>query len=215
VKRRSYLAGLAALGLLGTAGYAATRDRSEIVTSDGTTETPTQTPGERRSPTATDTSTATSTETPTATETLTPSAERTKAAGGVELTVFEPVVESTLSFENETRSAGAGSAFLLARLVAKNVSDEPATHPRDFTIESDGTESEVFRENDVDGTKTESPERRLYDGSGGFWPDVKETGWVFAEIPADVSTVAFVWRYRRDTNEPTGEETVWRLRVPN
>jgi len=210
VKRRRYLTGLAALGLLGTAGYAATRDRSTLLPGDGTAETPAPTPGERRSPTPTDTPTATDT------PTVTPSAERTKTVGGVALTVSRPVVESTLSFDGEDRTADDGSTFLLVELIAENVGEEPANHPRDFTVEhGDGTEFEVFRESDVDGTKAASPERPLYGGSGAFWPGATETGWVFAEVPADASTVAFVWRYRHDgTSESNGEKTVWRLRVP-
>lgn len=213
MKRRRYLAGLAALGLLGTAGYAATRDQS--LPGGGREQTPTPTPDGQRPPTATDT--RTSTDTPTATDTSTdtatptPSTARTKTVGGVALTVSQLAVESTLAFEDETRTAGDGSTFLLVRLAAENVGDEAANHPRDFRVEHDGTKYEVFRESDVDGTRTESPERTLYEGDGAFWPDATETGWVFAEVPADADTVTFVWRYRYDG---TRAEAVWRLRLP-
>ncbi|MBP1985722.1 hypothetical protein [Halolamina salifodinae] len=202
MRRRRLLVLLAALGL-GGGGVWATTDpplpaREQI-------PEPTERP-------STDTATATAT----ATATPVPEYSETKTYGGKSLTVAAPETRRTLKFEDETVTAEDGSVFLLLKLTTTNVGDQSMNVPSMFGVRTEEGETEIREQYVADSReRILSPERKLFGEVAVYWPEATNGGWLYAEIPADASTVTFVWFFTTRVRDEEDREITYRVPVPD
>ncbi|KPN30570.1 hypothetical protein SY89_01305 [Halolamina pelagica] len=193
---------LAVLGL-GAGGVWATTDRSPTASE--------QSPEPSERPAA-------DTPTPTATATPTPSPgyAETQTYGGKSLTVSAPETRRTLEFDNGTETAAEGTVYLLLKLSTTNVGDQSMNVPSSFAIRTENGETEIREQYEADTReRILSSERKLYGRWDIYWPDVTNEGWCYAQIPADASTVTFVWFFSTSVRTEDDREITYRVPVPD